>query len=190
MIRHDSIGYDAFVEPEVFGRMPGVNRGEARLKLLAVATGVDPAADIIMMEDGKLRRGVADAIVGGAQGFKAEKVLGGSGQGMIRQIRDFPHLAQAHIGSPRNEARRQRPFIHRLLDVPSHDMFKGVHEPTVAMREGQHLTDVHLLEGVEERMIDRFTARGILQRPPALGIAGVELHGRILTRGNPLIHLG
>src|SRR5690349_4052879 len=85
-----------------------------------------------------------------------------------------------------DEARRQRPFIYRLLDVPSHDMLKGIHEPTVAMGEGQHLTDVHLLESVEEGMVDRFTTRRILQRPPALGTAGVELHGRILARGNTL----
>lgn len=40
MIGYERLGHDAFVKPEVFGRMAGVDSRETSFKLLAVATGV------------------------------------------------------------------------------------------------------------------------------------------------------
>ena len=79
MVGHDGIGHDAFVESEVFGRMTGVDGGETSLKLLPIATGVDPSADVVLMKDGELCRGVADAIVGLTQRLHAQEVIGSRG---------------------------------------------------------------------------------------------------------------
>jgi hypothetical protein len=67
MIGHEGVRDDAFFEPEVFGRIPGIDGVDARLKLLAVTAGMEHAADSIMPKNRQLRRAIADHIIGFSQ---------------------------------------------------------------------------------------------------------------------------
>ena len=83
MIGHQAIGNDPFVEPEVFRGIAGIDRGEAGFKLLAIATGMQRVAEVILAEDGQRGHGITDAVIGLAERFEAEKTLRGGSERLV-----------------------------------------------------------------------------------------------------------
>jgi hypothetical protein len=51
MVCDHGVGDNAFLEAEILRRMAGIDRGEACFELLAIATGMETAIEIIMSED-------------------------------------------------------------------------------------------------------------------------------------------
>src|SRR5712691_10489179 len=86
MVGHQAIGDDAFVQPEVFRGIVRIDRGEARFKLLAIATGVQRVAEVILPENGQRGDGITDAVIGLAERFEAEKPLRGGGERLVAEI--------------------------------------------------------------------------------------------------------
>ncbi|HSH79975.1 MAG TPA: hypothetical protein VLA19_15725, partial [Herpetosiphonaceae bacterium] len=58
------------------------------------------------------------------------------------------------------------------------------HAVAVLVDEMQQTGDRHLAEGLKERMVDRLTARRILQRPVRSSPLAPELEGRVLANGS------
>ena len=55
--------------------MAGVERVNAGFEFLAVAAGVEGVAEVVMPEDGQLRNGVADPVVGPPQRLRADEIV-------------------------------------------------------------------------------------------------------------------
>lgn len=75
MIRNQGVGNDTFVQTEVLGGMPRIERMAARFKLLTVATGMNRFAQIVLPKDGQRSGGIADEIIGDAQGLQADEII-------------------------------------------------------------------------------------------------------------------
>ena len=58
MIGDQRVGAHAFLQPEVFAAMPGVDGMDLRFDTLAVAAGVLQSVDIVLVEHRQGRRGV------------------------------------------------------------------------------------------------------------------------------------
>ena len=76
MVGHQGVRNDPFVQPEVFGGMAGVDGRDAGFKLLAVAAGMEGIPQIVLPEDGECGDRIADAVIGLAERFQAEEILG------------------------------------------------------------------------------------------------------------------
>ena len=187
MIGHHGIGDDAFFEAEILRRMARIDRGDARFEFLAVATGMQVAIEIIVPEDGEGREGITDLVIGGAQRFQAEVILGGGQQRGVADIRNLAHLTQARIRPPGEQTGNEGARVQRLFDVAPQEVLEGVQEVALPMDEMQHTADVDLAELLKERMVHRFLAPGILQGPVDLAAAAGELEVRVLASGDALI---
>ena len=149
MIGHHGVGHDPFFQPEVFGRIAGVDRGRAGFEPLAIAAGVEHAIDVVMPEDGQGCDRIAHPSVGIFERFQTNKVLRRRGQHLIADIGVFPHPAQAHVAGPGNQTGNQRVVLRILLGVPSQDVLEGLQEVAVPMDEMQHTRDVDLAEDIK-----------------------------------------
>src|SRR5439155_9587346 len=144
-----AIGDDAFVQPEVFGGIARIDRGEACFKLLAIATGVERVAKVILPEDGQRGDGITEAVIGLAERFEAEKALRGGGEPLVAEIRNGPHTAEPHIGRPGDQTGDEDAIVGFLFDIPPKDMVKGVQKRAMPVDEMQHTPDVDLAESIE-----------------------------------------
>jgi hypothetical protein len=98
------IGHDSFLQPPIFWRMACSERADAGLEFLTVATRMNGIADIVMTEDGQLRNGVADPVIGLTQGFGTQEVIGRGYEGMVTDIGSLAHAGDTHVGAPGKNA--------------------------------------------------------------------------------------
>ncbi len=76
IVGHHGVGDDAFFEPEVFGRIAGIDRVNGGLKLLAITAGVNRIADIIMFKHGECGDRITDPIIGLPESLQTDKIVG------------------------------------------------------------------------------------------------------------------
>jgi len=74
MVGHHRVGADAFLQPEILRRIPGIRRIDLRLDTLTVAAGMDFVANVVEMKRRQRSCGIADGVVGGMKGFLAQEV--------------------------------------------------------------------------------------------------------------------
>jgi hypothetical protein len=189
MVGQQRVSDHSFFQPEVFGRIAGIDRGRSGFEPLAIAAGVEHAIDIVMPEDGQGGDRIAHPIVGPAERFQTDKVFRRRGQRLIADIGGFPHPAEPHVGRPGNETGREDAIVRVLFGVSSQDVLEGCQEVAVPMDEMQYAADVYLGEAIEHRMVDRFTATGIAQSPADLPAASGDLEVLVVARGDALINL-
>ena len=75
MVSYQGVGDNAFFQPEVFGRMTGIDSMDSGFKLLSVAAGMDGLVDIVMPEYGERSDEIADTVVCLRKGFGADKII-------------------------------------------------------------------------------------------------------------------
>lgn len=187
MVSHQSVGDNPFFEAKVFGRIAGIDGVDAGFKFLTVTAGMDRFFEIIVAKKGERGDGIADEIIGLAQGFQADEVIRSGAQAMIGNIRDLTHCAQAHIGAPSHQSGSNDSLIGRLFGIAGQDVFEGRHKLAVLIGEMQHLSNIHLFGLLEESLVHGLANTGILERPATLFF---ELKMLILSGKNPLIDFG
>ena len=96
MVGHQTIGDHAFVQPEVFGGIACIGRGETRFELLAITTGVQCVTEVILPEEGQRGDGITDAVIGLAEHFEPEKALRGGGECLVAGRVSDVHLTILH----------------------------------------------------------------------------------------------
>ena len=169
--------------------MAGIDRGETRFKLLAVATRIEAAVEIVVAEDGEGRGGIADLVVRRTERLETDVILGGGQQRRVAEIRNFPLFAQPRIGAPGEEAGHEDVGGHWLFHVASEEMLDGLQEVALPMDEMQHATNLDLPELFKEGMVHRLLACGILQGPVDLRAAASDLDVGVLAGGDaPIDH--
>src|SRR5947209_7742712 len=144
MIGNQGISDDTLVEAKIFRGIACIECGESCFKLLPIATGVDHIGDIIVPKNRHSGNGITDAIIGGFQGFEAQKVFRGACQCGEGEVRNVTHASKAHVGCPGNETGAQNAFIGSLFVVPSQHMLEARHELAVVIHKVEYTTDVDL----------------------------------------------
>ena len=155
MIGHEGVGDQAFFEPEVFGRIPGIDGVDACLKLLSIAAGMEDAVDIIMPKHRQFSRGITEHIISFSQGFEPNKIIRRGGKRLKTDIRDVSHAAQSHVGAPGHQASDNIAVVCGLFGLAPEHMIERLHEGAVPVDEMQQVANVHLCEAIEKGMINR-----------------------------------
>src|SRR5271165_6761813 len=77
------VGHDPLLQPKIFGRVTGIEGAYSGFEFLAVAAGMQRAADVVMAEDRKSRDGVT---VGLPQSLGPQEIIGHGYQGMEADV--------------------------------------------------------------------------------------------------------
>lgn len=169
--------------------MACVNGVDAGFKLLPVAAGMDRITDIVVTEDRQRGGGVADEIVGGLQRFQADEIIRAACQLMVPNIGDLSHVAQSHIGGPRNQTSDNQAIVRVLFPIAAEHMLESLYKVALLVDKMQHAGDIHLRQRIKKRMVHRVAAARIRQTPACLPAAFFDFEVIILAAGNAPVDL-